>query len=165
MRISAVIVTSLGLSIAQLAAQPAADKTLTGTVTIKSNDGAVAVHGKSTDKSQGDFLFCLDRDRSGAAQRIDFTGPARVIYRPLPMPVMPEGVVIKGPENVASVLTVVADDGHAGLFVGKGQQAPAAGANSRAITVNVALVRRTDWASGSGPRRGTDIAGCLSPAG
>jgi hypothetical protein len=71
--------------------------------------------GKSTDKAVGDFLFCIDHDRSVAAQPIDFAGPARVVYRPLPPSPMPAGIVVTGPENVAATLAAVAEDGRAWL--------------------------------------------------
>ena len=161
------LMLGMALVSASLAAQGSADKTLRGTVTIQTYRGAVAIHGKATPPA-GDFLFCLDQDRSATAQKIDFSGPARVLYRAVPITGIPEGVTISGPENVANTLTVIADDGKAWVFVGKGQQPlPAAGdrALANATTVGVAVVRRLDWASGNGPRRGTDIAGCLQPAG
>lgn len=156
--------TALALPVAHPAAQAQGDKTLTGTVTIKSKGRTTAVHGTGTDKAQGDFLFCIDQAPSASAPA-DFTGSARVIYRALPAPPMPAGVVIEGPENVAQTLAVVAADGRAWQFVGKGQKPILGAADPAAATTSVQLIRRTDWARGSGPRRGTDIEGCLAPGG
>jgi hypothetical protein len=151
-------------SVALLTAQGSNDKTLRGTVTIKSEGGSVAIHGKAAPPA-GDFLFCVDQDRA-TAQRIDFTGPARVLYRAAPIAGIPAGVTISGPESVANTLAVIADDGKAWIFVAKGQQPlPGAADRAKATTVNVTVVRRLDWTTGSGPRRGLDIAGCLAPAG
>ncbi len=169
MRISSLsLATAIGLSLAHVAAQPSEDKTLAGTVTIKSKGATIAVHGKSTDIAVGHFLFCVDRERSTATQPIDFTGPARVVYRRLPPPQVPAGVVMSGPENVAATLAVVAEDGRAWLFVGEGQKPILRAGDpalAKATTANVRLVRRTDWSAARGPRRGTDIEGCLAPGG
>ena len=146
----------------------AQDKTLSATVTLKTVGHTTAVHGKTADPKQGDFLFCIDQDRAAAAQAVNFTGPARVIYRAVPIAGIPAGVVINGPESVVPALTVVADNGASWVFVAKGQK-PLAPAGSTAPatskTINVSVVRRTDWAAPSGPRRGTDISSCLMAAG
>jgi hypothetical protein len=143
------------------------DRTLRGTVTIKTSGHTVAVHGKGAPPDT-DFLFCIDQDRSTPGRRIEFTGPARVLYRAVPIPGIPAGVVINGPESVANTLVVVADDGQAWSFVGKDQK-PLLAAGDRALakgtTVGSSVVRRLDWATGNGPRRGTDVAGCLQPGG
>lgn len=144
------------------------DKTLSATLTVQTVGHTTAVHGKVADPKQGDFLFCIDQDRAGAAQKVNFTGPARVIYRPVPITGIPAGVVINGPESIASALTVLADNGASWVFIEKGQKPllPAgATAPAKATTVNVTIVRRTDWAAPSGPRRGTDISSCLIAAG
>lgn len=154
----------IGAALAHPAAQ-SGDKTLTGTITIKTGNGSTAVHGKSDDRAVGEFQFCIDQDRA-RLQKIDFTGPGRVTYRPAPRPPMPPGVVISGPENVESTLAVVAADGRTWLFVGKGQKplvTPAAGA--KVTTVDISLIRRTDWAAAVGPRRGISIEGCIAPGG
>ena len=153
-------------TVASLAAQTT-DKTLRGAVTIKTNAATVAIHGKGA-APDGEFLFCIDQDRSRPPQRIEFSGPARVHYRAVPIAGIPAGVTISGPESVANTLTVVADDGRAWTFVGKDQKAiqmagEKAPANATAVAASV--VRRLDWSTGSGPRRGTDVAGCLQPAG
>ena len=138
------------------------DKTLRGTVTIKTNGHTVAVHGKAG-QPDSEFLFCIDQDRSAPAQRIEFTGPARVMYRAAPIPGIPAGVVISGPESVANTLAVVGEDGKAWTFVAQDQKPLLATGNPTAVRTSV--VRRLDWATGNGPRRGTDLAGCLQPAG
>jgi hypothetical protein len=141
------------------------DKVLNGTVTIKTSGRTTAVHGKAADAKLGDFLFCIDQE-SAAAKPINFSGDARVIYRPMPVPGIPEALAAKTPENVASVLTVIAASGDAWLFVAKGQSAlqpPTGGA--RSTTIPVSIVRKTDWSPGTGPRRGTDINSCLAAAG
>ena len=142
------------------------DKVLTAAVTIKTTGHATAVHGKANDPKLGDFLFCIDQERTGTAKAINFTGDARVIYRPAPVPGMPESMIGKTPESIAPVLTVIANSGEAWMFVAKGQSAlqpPATGA--RSTTVPVTMVRKTDWSTGTGPRRGTDISSCLVAAG
>jgi hypothetical protein len=144
------------------------DKTLTATVTLKTVGHTTAVHGKVADPKQGDFLFCIDQERPGAAEAVNFSGPARVIYRPIPVSGIPAGVVINGPENVASTLTVIDGNGASWVFVAKGQK-PLLPSNATALvkptTVNVSVVRRTDWAAPAGPRRGADLSSCLTPAG
>ena len=151
------------VSVASLTGQ-SNDKTLRGTVTIKTNGYTVAVHGKAG-QPDSEFLFCIDQDRSAPAQRIEFTGPARVMYRAVPIPGIPAGVVISGPESVANTLAVVGEDGKAWTFVAKDQKPLLATGTANQATVGTSIVRRLDWATGSGPRRGTDIAGCLQPAG
>lgn len=160
------IIGILLVSVATLTGQ-GSDKTLRGTVTIKTSGHSVAVHGKAAPPDT-DFLFCIDQDRSAPAQRIEFTGPARVLYRAVPIPGIPAGVVINGPESVSNTLAVVADGGQAWIFVAK-EQKPLLAAGDRALakatTVGSSVVRRLDWATGNGPRRGTDVAGCLQPGG
>lgn len=156
------------VTVVTVASARAQDQTLTATVTIKTSGYTTAVHGKSSDPKQGDFLFCIDQERSGAAQAVNFAGPARVFYRAVPITGVPAGVTINGPENVASVLTVIAENGSNWTFVGKGEKPllPTGGpALVKPSTVNVSIVRRTDWAAASGPRRGTDVASCLAAAG
>lgn len=150
---------------AAAAAQGPTEKTLQGTITIKSAGGSVAVYGKAGQPAT-DFLFCIDQDRA-AMQKIEFTGPGRVVYRSQPIEGIPAGVTISGPEPVANTLSVIADDGKAWTFVAKGEK-PLVGngkAPANPTRINATVVRRLDWSSGSGPRRGTDVAGCLQPAG
>ena len=157
------IVSILLVSVASLAGQ-GTDKTLRGTITIKTIGYTVAVHGKAGPPDT-EFLFCIDQDRSAPAQRIEFTGPARVMYRAVPTPGIPAGVVISGPESIANTLSVVGEDGKAWTFVAKDQKPLLATGAATATTVGTSVVRRLDWATGSGPRRGTDLSGCLQPAG
>ncbi len=149
-----------------LAASQTQDTVLNAALTVKTSGHTTAVHGKVDDRKVGDFLFCIDQDRSGAAKSINFTGQGRVIYRPMPIPGMPASMVGKTPESIASLLTVIAGTGEAWMFVEKGQSAlQPPGSSSRSTTVPVSIVRKTDWSNGSGPRRGTDISSCLIAAG
>ena len=159
------LVTALAIVIGAASAQTQ-DKVLTAAVTIKTEGRTTAVHGKSADPKLGDFLFCIDQEQAGAARAINFAGQGRVIYRPVPVPGIPESMLGKTPENVAPALTVIAGTGEAWVFVAKGQaalQPPAAAA--KATTIPVSIVRKTDWSPGTGPRRGTDISSCLVAAG
>src|SRR5688500_17942281 len=144
-------------SAASLAAQGSNDKTLRGTVTIKSEGGSVAIHGKAA-PPLGEFLFCVDQDRA-SAKRIEFTGPARVLYRYVPIAGIPAGMTISGPESVANTLAVIADDGEAWRFVATGgRQVLAAGDRAEATTGDVTGVRRRGCVAGSRPRRGAEVA-------
>jgi hypothetical protein len=159
------LVMAFTIAIGTVAAQTQ-DKVLTAAVTIKTEGRTTAVHGKSADPKLGDFLFCIDQDQAGAAKAVNFTGQGRVIYRPVPVPGIPESMLGKTPESVANALTVIAGTGEAWIFVAKGQaalQPPAAG--SKSTTIPVSIVRKTDWSPGTGPRRGTDISSCLIAAG
>ena len=165
MKLIACVAAGLSLGVSVLAAQ-SQEKVLTATLTVKTAGHTTAIHGKSADPKGSDFLFCVDQDRAGSAKAVNFAGPGRVVYRPLPVPGMPESMVGKTPENIASLLTVIAGTGEAWLFVEKGQpalQPPPGGA--RSTTIPVSIVRKTDWSPGTGPRRGTDISSCLMTAG
>jgi hypothetical protein len=167
MKLFSCVVIAAGVAANVMTAQTP-DRTLTATVTLKTAGYTTAVHGKAADPKQGDFLFCIDQERSGPAQAVNFPGPARVIYRPVPIAGLPAGVVINGPENIASTLTVIADNGTSWVFVAKGEKPllPSSGAApAKPTTVNASIVRRTDWSAPAGPRRGTDVSSCLSPAG
>jgi hypothetical protein len=112
-------------------------------------------------------MFCIDQDRA-AAQPIDFTGAGRVIYKPMPPLDVPAGITIEGPEMVEPTLAVIAESGQAWLFVGKGQKPLLAASDpalAKARTVQIRGLQRTDWAAKFGPRRGTDLQGCLAPGG
>jgi hypothetical protein len=142
-------------------------KTLKGTVTIKSTARTVAVHG-TTGADRDAFLFCIDSTSTAALPSIDFRGAAEVVYRPLEAADVPAGVTISGPESVANALTVIPAAGQAWVFVGPREEAllpSGAAALTNVKKVDVQLVRRTDWAAAQGPRRGTDIEGCLAPGG
>jgi len=165
MKIVALVAAASTLAISAVTAQTQ-DRVLTADLTVKTVGHTTAVHGKAADAKAGDFLFCIDQDRSGGAKAVNFTGQGRVIYRPMPIPGMPDATVGKTPESVASVLTVIAGTGDAWMFVAKGQaglQPP--GTVARSTTVPVSVVRKTDWSAPSGPRRGTDISSCLIAAG
>jgi hypothetical protein len=126
-----------------------------------------AVHGSNPDKTKGNFLFCIDQDRT-ASQAVDFTGRGRVLYQPMPQPDVPAGITTTGPEMVAPTLAVIADDGKAWLFVGEGEK-PLLPSDDKALTtaktVKVRGLRRTDWARKYGARAGTDIEACLAAGG
>lgn len=158
---------ALALSFAHPAAQAPQPGTLSGTLTIKTRGATTAVLGKNPDKTQGDFMFCIDQDR-GAPQAIDFTGAGRVIYKPMPPLDVPAGITIDGPQMVQPTLAVIAENGQAWLFVAKGQKPLLAASDpafAKARTVQVNGLQRTDWAAKNGPRRGTDLQGCLAPGG
>jgi hypothetical protein len=150
--------------------QSGASRTLTGHVVMTTNSTgrtAAVVVKKDAATKDVDSLFCLDL-APPAPPKIEFAGPARVIYRPQPIPGLPAGVKISGPENVASTLAVVPAQGKGWLFVGKGEKPLlAAGdpATASAATINVSIVRRVDWIGDNGQRRGTDLEGCLAPGG
>lgn len=168
MRISTFLaISGLALALTSISAQAPQPGTLTGTLTIKTQRATTAVLGRNPDTKQGDFMFCIDQDRA-APQAVDFTGPGRVIYQPLPAPSSTPGVTIEGPEMVAPTLAVIAEDGKAWLFVGKGQKPllpQGDPALAKATTVKVRGLRRTDWARQYGPRRGIGLEGCLAPGG
>ena len=108
----------------------------------------------------------------GQAQPATVTGhvsiAGKVIYRPQPIPGLPAGVKINGPESIAPVLAIVPADRKAMLFAGKEQSASLTTAEpslKTATTYQVGLVVRQDWQGPNGPRRGTDVESCLAPAG
>ena len=164
MKFIALLAAGFCLAIGVVTAQTQ-EKVLTASLTVKTGGHTTAVHGKAADPKIGDFLFCIDQDQSGGGKAVNFTGQGRVIYRPMPVAGMPDSLVGKTPESVASVLTVIAGT-EAWMFVAKGQTAlQPPGAASRSTTVPVSIVRKTDWSPGTGPRRGTDISSCLMAAG
>lgn len=161
--------SAMALPVIITAEQSGDAKTLNGSVTVTTSDNGrtVAVLGKQAGKDEGEFLFCMDLAQP-ALQKIAFQGPARVIYRPQPISGIPAGVKVSGPESVSSTLAVVPNAGRAWLFIARGEAALLpAGDPSRAgaTTVNSRVVRRVDWVGDDGRRRGTDLAGCLAPAG
>lgn len=111
------------LSLARPTGQAGATKTLTGFITIKTIGGTTAVLGsKDATSNEGEFLFCVDL-ASAASKKVEFTGPARVVYLPQPLPPgIPAGMTISGPESVSSTLAVVPNSGKAWLFVAKGEK-------------------------------------------
>ena len=148
---------------AQQATQP---KTLSGHVTIvtSSNGRATAVVGRNSAGGEPQFLFCISH-REPVVKKIEYQGPGKVTYRPQPIPGIPPGIKIEGPESIAPMLAVAPDSGAAMVFVAKGQKPPSDASLTGATTFNVGMVTRMDWARGNGPRRGTDMEGCLSPGG
>jgi hypothetical protein len=164
---STFVIAALALSLAHPAAQAPEVRTLTGTLSIRTKGATTGVLGKNPDKKQGDFMFCINQDRA-APQVVDFTGSGRVIYKPMPPLDAAAGVTVQGPEMVEPTLAVIAEDGQAWLFLGKGQKPllPASDpALAKAKTVRVRDLQRSDWAPKFGPRRGTDLEGCLAPGG
>lgn len=163
-----IVLAALGAILAQPAAQsPSASRTLKGTLTVTTKGHTTAVLGRSPDPKQGDFMFCIDQDRSKPTA-VAFTGPGRVVYQPDAAIQVPEGVTISGPEMVAPTLAVIGDDGKAWVFVGKGQQPPLPPGDpvlARATKVGVQGLRRTDWTRPNGTRGGLDVEGCLAPGG
>ena len=163
-----VVLTALAATLAQPAAQsPSATRTLKGTLTVTTKGRTTAVLGRSPDSEQGDFMFCIDQERSKPTA-VAFTGPGRVVYQPDAALQVPEGVTLSGPEMVAATLAVIGDDGKAWVFVGKGQQPPLAPGDpalARATTIEVRGLRRTDWTRPNGTRGGLDVEGCLAPGG
>ena len=164
-----VLVSALALPLS-VAGQSGEAKTLTGHVVVTtSSTGRTAAVVLKKDGATKDVeaLFCLDLAQP-PPPKIEFAGLARVIYRPQPIPGLPAGVKISGPENVSSTLAVVPAQGKGWLFLAKGEKAllPAGDpALASAGTVNVSVVRRVDWIGDDGRRRGTDLEGCLAPAG
>lgn len=159
---------ALGVTLAQPAAQsPSASRTLKGTLTVTTKGHTTAVLGRSPDTKQGDFMFCIDQDRSKPTA-VAFTGPGRLVYQPEPPLQVPEGITVSGPEMVAPALAVIGDDGKAWVFVGNGQQPPLAPGDpalARATRIEVRGLRRTDWTRPNGTRGGLDLEGCLAPGG
>jgi hypothetical protein len=145
-------------------------RTLTGHVTIttsKTGRTAAVVVKKDAMSKDVESLFCLDLAPPGPP-KIEFAGPARAIYLPQPVSGLPAGIKISGPENVSSTLAIVPAQGKGWSFVGKGEKPllPAGDpAATSAVRVNVTVVRRVDWIGDDGQRRGTDLQGCLAPAG
>jgi hypothetical protein len=166
-----VLALLLGLALPLTATgQSGEARTLTGHVAVTTSGtgrtAAVVVKKDATSKDV-ESLFCLDL-APPAPPKIEFAGPARVIYRPQPITGLPAGIKISGPENVSSTLAVVPAQGKGWLFVAKGEKpllAAGDAATASVATVNVSVVRRVDWIGDDGRRRGTDLEGCLAPAG
>jgi hypothetical protein len=152
------------------AAQSGENRTLTGHVTIatsKTGRTTVVAFKKDAAAKELEALFCVDL-APPAPSKIEFFGPARVVYRLQPIAGLPAGVKISGPENVASTLVVIPNQGKPWLFVAKGEK-PLLAAGDPALVgaaaVNVSIVRRIDWLGDDGRRRGTDLEACLAPGG
>src|SRR5512144_2091044 len=89
-------------SLAIAAGQTGQPKTVNASVVVTTSEArrSVAVLSKGAGREPA-FLFCIDLE---APQKIEFTGGARVVYRPLPHGDTPAGVKISGPEDVSSAL-------------------------------------------------------------
>ena len=153
-------------SLAIAAGQAGQPKTVNASVVVTTSEARrnVAVLSNGAGKEPA-FLFCLDLE---APQKIEFTGRARVVYRPLPLGDIPPGVKISGPEHVSSALAVLPASGTGWLFLAKNEKtvlpagdAAAAGAS----LVSVRVVRRVDWVGDKGERRGMDIESCFETGG
>lgn len=149
-------------------AQPQGVTTLSADVTMTTSrtGRSVAILGKRPGSTETLFLFCADVMPGG--QTISYHGPARVLYKPQPIPNLPGGIKISGPENVASTLAVVPTSGKSWMFVSRTETpllAQADPARAGGTVVGVTMVRRLDWAGPGGARRGTDVEGCLASGG
>ncbi len=148
-----------------IAGQAGAPRTVTASVTVTTSDSGRVVAVLS--KSEPAFLFCIDRPPR-TTQTIAYTGPARVVYRPLSTGDIPAGVKIEGPENVASALAVLPSSGKGWLFLAKNERsvlAPGDPAAAGVTTVPVSVVRRVDWVASDGVRRGMDVEPCFVSGG
>jgi hypothetical protein len=159
------------LAVPLAAVQPSSDsRTLTGHITVTTSasgrTAAVVVKKDATTKDVESF-FCVDL-APPAPPKLAFAGPGRVMYRPRPPMKVPAGIKIEGPEAIFSALAVVPAEGKGWLFVRKGDN-PLLTAEDPAlvglVSVNVRTVSRRDWIGDDGQRRGTDLEGCLAPAG
>ncbi len=148
-----------------IAGQSGAPRTVSASVTVTTSDSGRVVAVLS--KSDPAFLFCIDLPPR-TTQRITYTGPARVVYRPLPIGNIPAGVKIEGPENVASALAVLPSGGKGWLFLAKNEKsvlAPGDPAGAGVSTVPASVVRRVDWVASDGDRRGMDVEPCFVAGG
>ena len=146
---------------AQEAAKP---QTVSAHVTVSSSKSGrtTAVLGRDGEKGEPQFLFCISHDPLSSPPAVK--GPAKVTYVPRPTSGLPPGVKVSGPERVANVLGIAPESGTPVVFAGKGQTLDDP-ALQKATVVPVSSVRRVDWSTGSGPRRGISVEGCLSPGG
>lgn len=157
------------LPLSMAAQQAGQTKTVTASVIVTTSDArrGVAVLSKGG-SGQSPFLFCMDL-AAPLPQKIEFTGQARVVYRPLPLDFdIPAGVKITGPENVSSALAVLPTAGKGWLFLAKNEKTvlPAGDpAAAGATLVPVSIVRRVDWVGERGERRGMDVEPCFNAGG
>lgn len=159
------------LALASLAALPIGiwaqeTKTLTASVKVTTSDDRrnVAVLSKGGG-SEPAFLFCIDL-AAPTPQKLEYTGPARVFYRPLPLEGIPEGVKISGPEDVSLALGVVPAQGKGWLFLAKNEKTVLPATEGAGVTtVTASMVRRVDWVGDNGVRRGLDIEPCFNAGG
>jgi hypothetical protein len=163
-----VIAGVVGLPLGMAAGQAGQPKTVTASVTLATSAErrSVAVLSKGTGGEPA-FLFCIDL-AAPLPQKLEFTGPARVVYRPLPLGDIPAGVKISGPENVSSALAVLPARGKGWLFLAKNEKTvlPAGDpAAAGASLVPASIVRRLDWVDDNGARRGMDVEPCFVAGG
>ncbi len=165
-----------GFVVAGLAAMPTGmpaeqgppPKTVTASVTVTTSASRrnVAVLSKGSGGGPA-FLFCVDLAVQ-LPQKIEFTGTARVVYRPLPLGDIPAGVKVSGPENVSSALAVLPAGGKGWLFLAKNEK-PMLPAGDRAAAgatlVPARIVRRLDWVGDDSERRGMDVEPCFLAGG
>lgn len=146
--------------------QDAGPKSLSGQLTVTSSPSgsATAVIGRAQAGAPVDFAFCISHAKPLAAP-LQYSGPGKVVYLPQPIPGLPPGVEIQGPESIAPVLGVVPEKGAGHLFVAKGARPLVDPSLKDAARYTVSSVTRTDWAPKGGARRGTDAEGCIAAAG
>ena len=153
--------------VAMSAGQEEPPKSVTATVTVTTSDArrTVAVLSKGTGGEPA-FLFCIDLAEP-MREKLEFSGRARVVYRPLPAIDVPKGIKISGPENVSSNLAVLPASGKGWVFLAKDEKTvlSAGDAAVRPILIPVRIVRRVDWIGDNGERRGMDIEPCFESAG
>ncbi len=160
--VAGVLAVTLGVA----AQQASKSKIVTASVAVTTSDDRRNIAILS--KGEPPFLFCIDL-AAPLPQKIVYTGPARVVYRPLPPVDVPAGVKVEGPEDVTSALAVLPSGSKGWLFLAKNERTvlPAGDtAAAGATTVPVTMVRRLDWvAADGGPRRGMDIEPCFVAGG
>lgn len=161
------LIAVVGLPVAISAGKEEQPKSITATVTVTTSDArqTVAVLSKGTGGEPA-FLFCIDLV-APVPKKLEFSGPARVVYRPLPAIDVPAGIKISGPENVSSALAVLPANGKGWVFLGKDEKTvlSAGDAAGGPILIPVRVVRRVDWIGDNGERRGMDIEPCFESAG
>ncbi len=165
--VSALVVAGvLGVTIGVAAQKAIAPKSVTASVAVTTSDDRRAVAVLS--KNEPAFLFCVDLS-APMAQKITYTGMARVVYRPLPADPIPAGIKVDAHEDVASALAVLPSGGKGWLFLAKNETTvlPAGDAAAAGVTtVPAKIVNRLDWvAAGGGPRRGMDVEPCFIAGG
>ena len=131
--------------------------------TTSSSGLTTAVLGRKGEKGEPLFLFCISHEKLPTP--VTVKGPAKVTFVPQPISGLPPMVTVTGPEPVANVLRIVPHTGAAVVFAAEGETALQALSRDKATVIPVTIVRRTDWVTGSGPRRGISVEGCLSPGG
>ncbi len=112
-------------------------------------------------------MFCVTYPQP-LAEKLAYAGPGKVVYRPRPIPGLPAGVKISGPETIAPVLAVLPSEGKALLFRAEGESSPLPAADlstKSAATFQAASIVRQDWRAPDGGRRGTNEEACLAPGG